>query len=654
MKKLTSPPIYLRTLSRSDKRRASRARDRELREERRAPTVQLYGEVKKTLDQLARTRRPVNLTGILPAVFQLNEKPFSLSDYPMFEPLYATSICRRIVLVTGRQVAKSSNQAVQGILMSLLLRGLKTLFITPLFEQIRKFSTNYVHDMMVSSPVSGLLVDRRSKNVLQRSLPNGSTLFFSFAMRDAGRVRGTPTDKIVYDECQGIDPAVIPIIGATMTGSRVGPLEQFTGTPLTYDNTAHRLISSTSWAEWVIPCRACRHQNIPTLEFDLERMLGPIVPSRPISRSEPGLCCARCGRPVSPRDGVWIHRYNHLRNEAIGLHIGQPILPLHCEDDERWLLLQAKRAGGYGYDRASFTNEILGEACDSADKLLTETDLRKAGTLGHNDIDAASQNLERYTARILGVDWGGGGVLNQREIKSYTALAVVGMLPDGKLEIIYGWRCPSPHDHNLEVAEIVRVISKFKIMAVAHDYTGAGAIRETLLRNAGLPGERIFPISYVPFGSGPLLKFVPYNEISGQRAHYRLDKARGLTLMAELIRLGEIRFFQYDYLNPNQPGLMHDWLSLIENKVDRQYANDAYAITHDPVKGPDDFAQACTIGAFGCFQMTGHTPSPAVRYRVPSTEELNLIMGPDDIEKLIDESGLADASALDLPKYDGK
>lgn len=440
--------------------------------------------------------------------------------------------------------------------------------------------------------------------------------------------------------CQGIDPAVVPIIGSSMTGSRIGPLEQFTGTPKTYDNTAHKLLSGTSWAEWVIKCEVCNYQNIPSIEFDLEKMLGPLVPTRPASKDEPGLCCAKCGRAVSPRKAVWIHRYDEKRTSEVGYHFGQPTLPLHCEDDERWRLLQAKRAGDYGFDRASFLNEICGEACDSADRLLTETDLRKAGTLGANKFEVDQSTLDRYVCRILGVDWGGGGVNKQKEIKSFTCLAVVGMLPNGRLEIIYGWRCHSPHDHNLEVQEIARTVSQFKIHAIAHDYTGAGAVRETLLKNAGVPLNRLFPIAYVPFASGPLLKYVPYNQTSGQRAHYRLDKARGLTLMAELIRRGEIKYFQYDYQSASRPGLLHDWLSLVEDKIERRYANDAYTIIHDDLKGPDDFAQASTMGAFGCFELTGHTPSPTIHYRVPSTEELNMMLGEGEFAQLIDESDL--------------
>lgn len=420
-----------------------------------------------------------------------------------------------------------------------------------------------------------------------------------------------------------------------MTGSRIGPLEQFTGTPLTYDNLAHKTIASSSWGEWVIPC-SCGNWNIPSVDFDLEKMLGPYVPTHPASKDEPGLCCAKCGKPVYTQEGRWVHRYEHLRSSSLGMHIGQPILPLHCENEERWLLLQARRQGDYGYTRATFMNEICGEACDSSDRLLTETDLRKAAILGPNSMDA-EHDLDRYVCRVLGVDWGGGGTRAQREIKSYTSLAVVGMLPDGKMEIIYGWRSPSPHDHNREVDEILKVIPRFRIQAIAHDYTAAGAVRETLLKNVGIPVGKLIPIAYAAFASGPLIKPVPYNELSMQRAHFRLDKARALPLMAELIRRGEIKYFQYDYISPVRPGLLHDWLSLIEDKIGVRAGNDAAYIIHDPVKGPDDFAQASTMGVMGSFQLMGRQPSIRMDSRMPTEDELHMMIGDEHVQQMIQE-----------------
>src|SRR5262249_20334736 len=75
------------------------------------------------------------------------------------------------------------------------------LYITPLYEQIRRFSTNYVRSFIDQSPIKHLWLGTHTENsVLQRTFSNNSKMIFSFAYLDADRTRGVSSDFVSFDE----------------------------------------------------------------------------------------------------------------------------------------------------------------------------------------------------------------------------------------------------------------------------------------------------------------------------------------------------------------------------------------------------------------------------------------------------------------------
>ena len=112
------------------------------------------------------------------------------------------------------------------------------------------------------------------------------------------------------------------------------------------ENTANQLWMQTSRAEWITPCDACHHFNIPTLDQDLEGMLGPKDVRREISEDAPGVVCAKCGSPIFPRKGWWEHGKPELRDTWAGYHFPQILFPMHYADPVAWSVIQAKRKAG--------------------------------------------------------------------------------------------------------------------------------------------------------------------------------------------------------------------------------------------------------------------------------------------------------------------
>jgi hypothetical protein len=570
------------------------------------------------------------LKPLLPLLFSLKGKPYSLDNYFPFEPFFRTRIPRATLLKTGRQVSKSTSLAAQGISTAISMPYFSTLYVTPLYEMIRRFSHNYVREFIESSPSKELLVSEDlAQNVLQRQFNNGSNMYFSYAFLDAERTRGIPADKNAIDEVQDIQYDFLQIIHETLSGSPYA-VKAYSGTPKTLDNTMEKLWQDSSQAEWIIKCHhsGCNYWNVPSLSHDLLKMLGPW--HEEISEKIPGVVCAKCRKHVNPRSGRWVHAYPERRWLFSGYHIPQIILPMHYANPEKWDILIGKSQGRANTTFTTFLNEVCGESYDEGSKLLSETDLKAAAVLPWpNDWRKAADQIGGYVRRVLAVDWGGGGGAlkatgdSGKSRTSFTSLAVLGYRADGIIDVLWGMRSLKTHDYYYESQLVVETLNRFRCSHLVHDYGGAGAIRETFVHQAGWPAENIVPIAYHTTAKHNIMTFHPATE-SHPRHWYSVDKSRALVLTSQCIKFGLIRFFQYDFKSADDPGLIRDFLALLEEKIDGRGTTDRYVIVRHP-NLPDDFAQAVNIGSCALWHIAKRWPdlSVTMKFQIPmDLEEL--------------------------------
>lgn len=557
---------------------------------------------------LIKNRYLTNYANLLPILFNLKEGPLSLEDHFPFEPVFESEMPEETTLKSGRQCTKTTTKALKLILLSVGLPDLTCLYVAPLYEQTRRFSQNVVRPLIHKSPLRlvwhGTGVEN---NVLQRSFRNESKIIFSFAGEDADRIRGVSSDVIAYDEIQNLDPNHIPIIDATADHSKYR-IRLFGGTPLTMDNLAQIQWDNSSQAEWIVRCTGCNKFNIPKMGYDLEKMIGP--PRYDITPDNPGVVCAKCRRPIDPkRNGRWFHFIEDRRRSRPGYHIPQILLPHHYGDPVRWAELNAKMRGSQSFTVAKFYNEVLGESYDAGMKLVTQEELQRASSVPivnrENDWQAQVDFARgRYISVGMGVDWGGGG---DKRI-SFTAVAIVGMLPDGSCEVIYGRRLLTPHDPGAEVGAIRAVYRAFGCGFLAHDFTGKQYVREVLLhdRGRGIPRKSLLPMVYHAHSSQDVLVEHP-----AQHAHARhywlLDKPKSLTLLCEVIRTREVKFFKWDKIDEDNRGLISDFLALVEQKIESSRAGDVYLINR-AAAWPDDFAHAVNFACVGLWQREDKWP----------------------------------------------
>lgn len=545
---------------------------------------------------------------LLPIIFRLDGKPYSLKHHYQFEPYFKSEQPAVCLTKTGRQTGKTRQLAARTVAMAALTPYYRILVLTPLYEQVRRLSTEYIRPFIDTSPFkSNWIGSGTARSVLQRSFRNESVIYFSFAGDDVDRVRGISVHENCIDEIQHIDITHLPIIHETVSHS-LNAVKRYSGTPLTMENTVEGLWQESSQAEWFIKCQACNFWNIPAANHHLYKMIGPM--RKDISETQPGLICAKCARPLSPVNGFWKHRYPEKAWSNAGYHIPQPIMWIHYAHPKKWAELLAKQEGRFNFTPQKFMNEVLGESCGVGAQLISQEDLKRAAVLPWDndprDPNKVVDKIGRYVYRVLAVDWGGGG----EKGVSLTALAVLGITASGRIECIWGGKLVVPLAHMAEAQECLDIFNLFKCHFLAHDYNGSGSVRETLIRHKGVPTSKLVPIVYNSVAGTNPMRIKPRTH-ERVRGYYQVDKAKSLILTCCAIKLGLVKFFRYDHRSGDdgetESGLLHDFLSLFENKVPTARGSDVLTIQSN-ASLPDDFAQAVNMGCMTLWHVTGKWP----------------------------------------------
>lgn len=581
---------------------------------------------------------------LLPACFNLNGYPFTLDDHFALEPVFKRSMPEVLTIKGARQFGKSTFQAARSLLVSLTMPYFSTLFVFPLFEQVNRFSTQYVGKFLEESPIKSAWMGPRSSNsVLTKAFSNFSKMTFSFAGLSAERIRSVSANSIIFDEAQNLDRRQMPVISEVMSHSLVydrrtqrrvhAKFTVITGTPKTLDNFLEVKWAESSMAEWVIPC-VCGKENYPARGMDLEKMIGPMYlesDKREIGEvrdnKRPGTICAKCGRSIDPRIGFWHHRHPDRIATKPGLHVPQCIIPVHYAQPKGWATLLGKQAGSGNYTTAKLYNEVHGESFDLGAKLLTETDLKAAAVLPwHNNpmsfADLARSIRSKYVCLFMGVDWGGGG---ESEV-SFTTAAVLGMLPDGRIDIVYGRRLLLSHDNRGENEILLNIYDTFGCSYFCHDYNGAGALIEQYLVQSGLPINQVVPFVYYRSAAKDIVVFHQAAE-EHHRSYYHLDKARALELVCEMIKLKQIRSFKYDHISEDERGLLIDFTSLAQAKIETARAGEVHTVQRVG-SFPDDFAHSVTFAACGIWHANGIWPDLPMLAKLMITKEQEEALNP--------------------------
>ncbi len=561
--------------------------------------VEHDGEAIALAGGIERLKHIAQVTGsysrALPLFFSLKDKPFSLEwSHFMFEPMYKLqNMPRRMLWRTGRQVSKSSNLAASQVLTGTLIKNFNILTVMPLYEQVRKFSANYVRPFIMGSPIKSVILRddlKGSDAVLQRQIGSNSNLFYSYSSGDPSRIRGIAADAIMVDEVQDADLADLPIIEANMSASP-WKIIRLTGTPKTFDNTIQHCWESSSQAHWHIQCRNCPHLNRAAADGDLIKMIG-----------EATLTCAKCMAPLNSRAGFWLHDMPDLRMDYPGYHVPQIILPMHYESEAAWKVILDYQREKPTY---AFFNEILGEPYDTGSKMITWQEIQDACTA--KAVPPEESPVGAYVMSALGIDWGGRGkekTSDSEDFISNTTMALAGMNVDGRIDITWLHKVPYEVDMSDEAKMAVNVANMADCDYIGLDYGGQGNVQEQQIRAAGWPIPNIMPFTYAVMAPNRPIVFYQASKKAGVRVSYTLDKPRSLLLLCELIKRGWVRLPNLDKYKADH---LRDFLNIYEESMDNP-SGSARRLVKRMSRRTDDIVHAINFAVMTIFHLSGNWP----------------------------------------------
>lgn len=345
----------------------------------------------------------------------INRRPIDLKKRPYLEFFYDFSTKNRlgsknVVLVSGRQVEKSTTLAVKAITLGYIYSAFSTLIIQPRFDQVRVFSQQRFHPICVESPaVAAMMSTKRVWQVSAREFINGSFFNFKSCFYSADPIRGITANHLAVDEAQDIISDNLPILAECQSHVPLeGRYNTMSGTPKTNSNTLSLAFKETCQYEWMPLCGACNNR----VYLD-EKVIGKTC-----------YICPRCGKPIDVLGtGKWIPQRRSKLDDAWGFRISQIMVPFMTHRDV------LKKMENPAIPRRVFFNECLGLPFDEGQLVLTRADILAACEQRHQVIPKTIGEMSKYFV-VAGIDHGVGeyavanrGMKRARAATSFTAMA---------------------------------------------------------------------------------------------------------------------------------------------------------------------------------------------------------------------------------------
>jgi len=388
----------------------------------------------------------------------------------------------RKLLLTSRQTEKSTTVGNKILANCGMNPGFESLFVSPSAMQTKVFSSARLHDIIDISPlVKSLTHKELTMNILEKVFVNRSKIYLRYAFLNADRIRGLSVNAIFADEIQDLLQETMPVIEETAS-HRQNPVYVYSGTPKSFDNTIeHYWSKASTQSEWCIPCEHHGTPNKPsTWHWNI---LGPN------NLGKTGPVCDRCGNPLNPEHPMaqWVEMNPGAEFE--GFRICRLMVPWYFKSQDKWkeILLARER-----YNMAQFMNEVLAISYDSGVKPISRAEvIRACDSNYHMDEDAVAALGTSHTL-YGGVDWGTG------ESASYSLFTVGGYVRgDSGFQVVYSQRFDGPlADPELQVAEISRLVRKFRLKYLGCDY-GMGFMQNKKLISTFGP-KRVHQFQYAP------------------------------------------------------------------------------------------------------------------------------------------------------------
>lgn len=498
---------------------------------------------------------------IAEATFNLRSKPFSLKTYPQYYTIYDIDH-PRIVIMSGRQVGKSTTESVFQVSECLGIHDYPSLYTAPSLDQMSVYSVQRVAPLIESSPtVKRFFVNASCRrNVKERSFLNGSVMMFR-AMSQLESLRGITTYRWFLDEVQDYVSDDIPVVEETMSSAPPGMKRMmYTGTAKTSQNFLENIWRKSTMNEWIVKCSECGSHNLPSIEN-----IGPEY-----------FWCKRCKARCDVTNGYWLSMKGALKGkdaEILGYHVPQIILPMH-QHPEKWADVVYKMEN---YSIVKFMNEVMGISAGTGVTWITVDDLRECCKPEYAPFKNLYNPVEGYAAVFATIDWG------QTARRSYTILSIWGMTGNGRVKLLFAKRFMYT-DPLKQIEEIIRYSNDFNVEFYFNDWGSGFGTNDLLRQNSRRP---VFQCMYV----GEQRHLLVFDKNS--RA-FKVNRTQAMTETFVQMRKHNFHFFQWeDSADAYGFGrFADDILCIFEEQKDDQFDNDKIKFDH-PEGSADDFFHTC-------------------------------------------------------------
>lgn len=453
------------------------------------------------------------------AMYLLEGNPMRFGEGRNYLKAIHNADIEEILMMTGRQVEKSTSISVK-IANNILLRSFsRNLYVAPMNEQVKTFSRSRL-DKLFRYSKKDLIRKRYMRadlvnQVFHKEFANGSEIYLRNCFEDGDNIRGLSVSDIFIDEIQDLNVDAIPVILETQTRAKK-KRRIFTGTPKTFSNTIQQQWDKSSQGDWVIRCNKCGKHQVLGVES--------VTPTAFICRNP------RCRQPIPDivrAVGRWEHRKPEQKMK--GFRITQMMVPDIKPGDifdkiENYPLLRLK-------------NEVLGESYEKADKPFTKQLMMELTDQDFSMMTGVANTTFANSPTFLGVDWG-EGEKNGEAGTGYTLMVVGSYDAYDKFQILYAKRFEKGKDldPDEQIKAMYNIIDAFRCKFVIADY-GAGVKENKRIRKK--LGSRFAQVQYV----GQQKKKLVYDP---GEFKYKIERSDWMTDFIDFCQDGGIRFFGKD------------------------------------------------------------------------------------------------------------
>lgn len=434
----------------------------------------------------------------------------------------------------------STTFVARQLINSFVFWGYKSLYVTPLHDQVKTYAAKYLEMESVFRGNTG------KQNKYSKVYGRNSSVEMLHCLETANAARGKTVWEVLVDECQGMDPNIIPELEYVHHTSKV-PMSIYSGTALTIDSLLELKWQRSSMGMWHV--RAGDGKTWLNM-YDKDTLFK-------VCDHPQGPTCPITGKLLNITDGNFVHtNQGALDAGDIGIHIPQCIIPANAYSPVQWGEIYKKVSGQAGDDERKIMQECFGIAIAEGAREITESDLRAICT----NTDSEEVTLEKirkghYLIVVSGCDWGGSDYNPATKTKtSYSVHCILGLCHNGTVDILY-YKRYSGMNYPEIAADIVENHIKYKGNIIVSDY-GVGLAYNTEIRNR-LPWQQHFVAQF----EGP--KTAPISQVKNSSLynHIGINKTEAITaVFTDVKKLSPMRIRAKTW--DRMSAYLSDWLNL--------------------------------------------------------------------------------------------